>query len=191
MKYIIQTIGHFFYRFYIWQLQRALLSNEERMSTLGVGQAVKGFTNGNIVLSNDVVLTTGFDKNTPGACANGNGFIYVNEAFLRLDGITQYALIKHEEGHLVKAHHNLDSDFIQKLVSARSVKENSFAIQLEHEADVYALYQSADMLHGLRTMQKLLGFRISNVAHKEIDLRCNYIAKQLNIVNKEESVKHA
>lgn len=172
---LLSLVKYWCFRAFIISEQRKLRADSERMGMLGIGRQVTGYGVSTVVLSNDVILMSGFDKDTPGALASANGFIYVNDAFLTLPGVIQHALIQHELGHHELGHTGLGEAVLLRLMNERFKTGSTAAIQLEYEADEYSLTKGSDMINALTTMRDLLDYRINGVVKNEVALRIQHL----------------
>lgn len=157
----------------------ALRSDPARWSMLGIGRKVIGYPVDNVVLSNDVLLMNNILPQYPAAVASPSGFIYVNDAFLKLDGVAQYALIMHEHGHHVLGHVNVSrkkliKDFVMRNLGIGGVQ------QTEHDADMFSLAQDGDMIHALKQLKAAWGDVLPLVGQREIDERIKYMGPRGN-----------
>lgn len=150
------------------------LSKSGRMATLGYGEEVKGLGYGNVVLSNDILAMSGWLPNVPSACAHMNGYIYVNDAFLKLDVAIQKAIVAHEAGHLALGHMRKS---IGRLL-ARNLNRlfgGAEAMRCEREADLFARDAGHDMVAALTSLKSNVAWVVGKTGLDEIDERIRYL----------------
>lgn len=98
-----------------------------------------------IYIDDKVVLAATGTKTTPNAVFTPTGIIVVNNALLSLSSAHQAAIILHECGHKVLKHKPTPVVYqIQLLLGCGK------SLQMEYEADLYAVKHNADMLSLLK-----------------------------------------
>lgn len=145
-----------------------------RLTQLGFGQQVTGFNIDNVVLSNDMLVMSGFMPQVPAAVAHANGFIYVNDAFMNLPFVVQCAIVAHETGHLELGH---TKNSAAKLI-ARNIARTfggRAAVRCEFEADQYAQDNGYDMIKALTFIKEELAWFLEDTGIAEIDQRLQYL----------------
>ena len=151
------------------------LGKSGRTSTLGYGEEVCGLGYDNVVLSNDILAMSGWLPSVPAACAHFNGYIYVNDAFLKLDVAIQKAIVAHEAGHLQLGHMRKS---LGRLI-ARNIGRifgGDEALRCEREADLFARDAGHDMVAALTNLKNTIGWVIGKTGCDEIDERIQYLS---------------
>lgn len=141
-----------------------------RLAQLGFGQQVTGFNIDNVVLSNDLLVMSGFLPQLPAAVAHANRFIYVNDAFMNLPYDIQCAIVAHERGHLELGHMRKSA---AKLI-ARNIGRvfgSHEAVRCEFEADLYSQDSGCDMIKALTFIKEELAWILGDSGVAEIDQR--------------------
>jgi hypothetical protein len=141
-----------------------------RLVQLGFGQQVTGFNIDNVVLSNDMLVVSGFLPELPAAVAHKNGFVYVNDAFMNLSYDIQCAIVAHERGHLELGHMRKSA---AKLI-ARNIGRvfgSHEAVRCEFEADLYSQDSGYDMVKALTFIKEELAWILGDSGIAEIDQR--------------------
>lgn len=128
--------------------EKVLKKDPTRMAAIGRGKQVHGFGIDNVILSNDTVLFFGFPFDMPGAVANSNGYIYINDSFMAMPVKIQEAFIAHEYCHTLQ--------FRSGRVGEGDSPKLIDNIELEHEADLFAVNHGHDMIPALQLMLEIL-----------------------------------
>lgn len=144
-----------------------------RVASLGFGVPVTDTSLGNVVLSNDLLaVQAGMLPSVPAAVAHVNGFIYVNDAYMKLDVEVRRAIAYHEAGHLACGH--LKKPLWRRLwLNVGRHFGVASSLQQELEADLYAHEKGYDMIGALLTLRRTLTERglLSTVSKNELDTR--------------------
>ena len=125
-----------------------------------------------VYIDNKVVLAGTGVKHVPNAVCTSTGVIVINEAVLQMPTAQQNALILHEYGHRVLKHQATPVVYQVQLVFAFGK-----SLQMEFEADEYAVKNGGDMLALLQHWHSTYPELRTRAVRKRIEKLEGYYAK--------------
>ena len=125
-----------------------------------------------VYIDNKVVLAGTGVKHIPNAVCTSTGVIVINEAVLQMPTAQQNALILHEYGHRVLKHQATPVVYQVQLVFAFGK-----SLQMEFEADEYAVKNGGDMLALLQHWHSTYPELRTKAVRKRIEKLEGYYAK--------------